>query len=456
MRPGRRLLIPLPQAARLWASAAALVLLCTSLLHAKEVEEKFDDGTVHLRYEVDLEGHKNGDYQEFAEGGKLKVHGAYAADKKTGTWTTYDEQGKPSEVAHWRDGMLDGPFRLVFPFGRAQMQAVYRANEFLGPITTFDEEGHTLLQVSYPRPLAEVMRVWNTLVPASRDAPKFVEEPSPAAPYVAGKMTAESLTAAANYVMLYRWMCGLPERKMRIDPGLCDLAQHGAVLVAKLGHLSHEPDKPADMDDAFFKLGYAGCNQSNLYQGLPTLFDAIDAFMSDSDDSNVQKIGHRQWVLSPGLERTGFGSVDGFTAMHVITADDGGNNYTFIAYPGPGYYPTKLLADGAAWSVHLNIFKARVGSAEEVKVFIVELDDHFAAGQESAAKVVSVLSNDTANWTTIVFKPGRASFPPGKYLVKITGVYTRYGVAKPFSYLVDLRQMPDVTPPADQPRSPAN
>lgn len=409
----------------------------------KDVEEKFDDGSPHIRYRTDAKDRKIGDYQEFFPGGKVKVRGTYTADKKNGAWSTFSEDGKPLEVAHYRNGLLDGPYQWNFPSGHQQLKTTYHSDDFAGPITTYDEKGHTLLRLSYPRPYDMVLKAWQTLAPKERGHPKYLDEPHIEAPYKAGRIASESLDAGLKYVMLYRALSGLPFQNLTIDPQLCDLAQHGAVVLAKLGHLTHTPERPADMDEAFFKLAYSGCNQSNIYQGQASIFDAVDGFMDDSDASNIQKIGHRQWVLAPGLQRTGFGTAAGFTAMHVLSAAyAGATNFTFFAYPGEGYYPRALLHSSAAWSVHLNSTKAKVPSAAEVTIKVLPLDEHFVAGEPATATIVSVIPNDSSNWNVIVFQPQLKSFDAGRYLVEITGLRTPTGVAVPFSYLVDLKEMP--------------
>ena len=80
----------------------------------KEVEEKFDDGTIHIRYKTDGRDRKIGDYEELFNGGKVKVARTYTADKKNGTWSTFSEEGKPLEAritatACWRD-LISGIF----------------------------------------------------------------------------------------------------------------------------------------------------------------------------------------------------------------------------------------------------------------------------------------------------------------------------------------------------------
>ena len=426
-------------------AAAVLVAICAASLPAREVVEKYDDGKPHLRYQVDAKDRKNGPYEELFPDGKPKVKGTYLADKKNGTWTLYAASGKPQEVATWRNGMLDGPYQWNFDSGKPQERATYRQNDFVGPILVYDERGHVVRTVSYPRPLDAVLKAWRALSPAKREKPVFVEEPHVGAPYVAGRVAPADLEAALKYTMLYRFCCGLQWQNTTLDPVMCDKDQHAAVLLAKIQHLTHTPEKPDDMDDAFFKLAYAGCHESNLHQGQGSIFDAIDGFMDDSDAGNVEKLGHRQWVMSPSLPRVGFGYCDGWCPMHVLSGG-GAPGFNFVAYPGEGYFPRSMVHDGAAWSVHLSRDKVRTGGTSALAVQVTKLDEHFATVDTTAGEIVSVQDNPGAGWTMIVFRHKLKSVEAARYQVQVAGVRTQTGQSVPVSYLVDLREMPPREP----------
>lgn len=432
-----------------WFKRSLLLSVIATLLgipafsaSAKEVVEKFEDGKPHIRYQVDAKDHRNGTYEELTPEGKPKVRGNYLSDKKNGAWTTYADSGKPLEQATYRNNQLEGPYRYNFLSGHTQMAATYHQDDFAGPITAFDDKGHVLRSVSYPRRLDVVMRGWNTLYPKVREPVKFAEEPRAEAPYQAGRIPAETLQAALKYTMLYRFLSGLPFERMSIDPVFVDRAQHGAVVLAKIGSLTHMPAQPADMDKAFFTLAYAGCSQSNIYQGSSSLFDAVDAFMDDSDDSNIKIIGHRQWLLSPGLQRTGFGCCGNFVAQHVLSGG-AGPGFTFCAYPGVGYYPLKLLHGGAAWSVHFARDKVKMGTADTLAVRITPLDEHFAGSDPITAEIATTIDGGMGDWRVIAFRPKLKSLEPGRYYVEIAGLRTPGGAPVPFSYLVDLRDIPE-------------
>jgi hypothetical protein len=422
-----------------------LLALCLSVpAAAKEVVEKHDDGTPSVRYRTDAQGRKDGPYEEFFPGGKSKVKGAYAAGEKQGNWTTRGKNGKVVESAAYRKGVLDGPYTLNHPTGRPRLKGKYRDGAFAGPLTVYNEKGKPERTVTYARPRGEVEKAWAALY--SRPAPPaYAAEPKLDPPYAAGELSPESLNAAMKMTQLYRYLSGVPWQDMRTDPALCERAQHGAVLLTKLGQLTHTPTKPADMDDAFFKLGYAGCNQSNLHQGQGSVVDAVHGFMDDSDASNVQAIGHRQWVLAPGLQRVGFGAAGGFVAMHVLEARPAPTPRGFAAFPGDGYYPRELVRPHYAWSVHFDKSKVRV-TRDAVGVTVKRLDDLYAEAEEVPASVVNVAEGG-AGGVALIFRVELKSVDAGKYWVSVRGVTDGGGRPAPLDYIVDLIDMP--APSAD-------
>lgn len=415
---------------------------------AGEVKESYDDGQIKLRYRTDANDRKNGTYDEYFPNGKPKVHGTYTADKKTGTWNIYNEAGKVVESSTYRNGLLNGPYAWNFPSGKPALQAQYRQGELSGPLTVLDEKGRTVRRVSYPRTRESVEKAYNTLYKEDRPPVKFTREPHVGPPHRAGALSEETLTFALNVTKLYRYLSGVPWQELKTDPVMCEKSAHGAVVLKEIGSLTHTPAKPADMDEGFFKIAYSGCHEANLFQGSGDPVAAVRGFMDDSDTTNIDRVGHRQWVLSPGLQRVGFGSAAEFVSMHVI---DGSQHpapdFTFVAFPGEGFYPRKLFEQHYAWSVHINANKAKVGSVDSLKIKLQKLDEHYQPdGDPIAAKVVSTpAANSSAfGWSVIVFKPELTEIETGKYWVEISGIKTLTGTDAPFGYLVEFI---DVTAP---------
>ncbi|HZL38442.1 MAG TPA: hypothetical protein VFC78_24220 [Tepidisphaeraceae bacterium] len=418
-------------------------------VRAGDVKETFDDGTVKIHYHTDTKNRKTGTYEEFNPNGKISIRGQYLAGKKNGQWSIFGDKGKLTESISYSNGLRSGPYLWNFPSGKPGLRAVYSRGQLAGPLMVLDEKGTVTRRISYPRSRAQVEKAFLTLYPQEPAETKFTTEPHVEAPYKAGVLSDRTLAQAIKVTQLYRYLSGLPWQDLKIDPGLCDTSAHGAVILAKLGKLTHTPEKPADMDEAFYKRAYLGCSKDNLNMGSPSPGDAVRGFMDDSDDSNVTRIGHRQWVLSPGLQHVGFGSADKYVSMYVF---DGTRpvklDYNFFAFPGEGFYPAKLVEAHYAWSLHVNNTRAKVGTANSVSITIQKLDVHYQPdGDAAPASVVSVNREFSASfgWTVIVFKPGLTDAQPARYWVEVSGIKSASGARAPFGYIVDLI---DIQPPA--------
>jgi hypothetical protein len=199
------------------------------------------------------------------------------------------------------------------------------------------------------------------------------------------------------------------------------------------------------MDEVFFKMAYAGCHESNLHLSPKNnLFDAIHGFMDDSGGNNISTVGHRCWVLFPGLKRVGFGCAERMSAMHVIDQSNPLGNFYFVGYPGEGYYPLKLIESHTVWSAHFNSSRVRIQDGESVKATLTRLDQHFQAVKDIKAQVVSAYSSRATGCEVVIFKPDLKVLELGKYWVELTGLKTPKGVTLHVGYLVDFVATPGV------------
>ena len=76
--------------------------------------------------------------------------------------------------------------------------------------------------------------------------PSFDSQPSCSAPYAAGKLSDAALQAALDRLNALRRIAGMPAA--RLDKDWCESSQYGAVILGRLGTLSHTPERPSDMD----------------------------------------------------------------------------------------------------------------------------------------------------------------------------------------------------------------
>jgi hypothetical protein len=436
-------------------------LVCTlallALVSAKDVVENDDDGKPHLKYQVDARNRKAGDYAELYPSGKIKIHGTYQSDKKTGTWTTMAEDGKVVESAHWQNDQLEGAYQYNYPNGNPQMKTVYTNGEISGPVTVFDARGMTLFGVKYPMTRAAVQKAVDAWAPVERRKPKMTTGPKLTPPFEAGAVSPESQNEAVKYIQLYRLLSNLPTQ-MSIDPVLADHAQHGAVLLHDIDHLEHKAPKPDNMDADFYKSAYAGTSTGNCAEGAADLFGEIDMYMDDSDSSNVERVGHRQWILTPGLQKTGFGWAGRYSVLSVFDGAAHPNNFVYIAYPGEGYYPHFMLADDAAWSLSISTAKAKLDK-KNLSIRVTAVDEHFGVTESAEAEIVAIPQNPTGTWPCVIFRPGLKQKGIGKYVVQVTGITNQSDQPQPLSYLVDvvdIEPVKETKPAAGTGHKPAN
>ncbi len=178
-------------------------------------------------------------------------------------------------------------------------------------------------------------------------------KPSSSSPYVAGKVKDEYLKEALDGLNFIRYLVGLPD-DIYLDQTYIDYTQHGAVLLAAIDELTHGPYKPADMSNEFYDIAYKGPSQSNCGKGYSNILDTLFGYMHDSDPSNIDRLGHRRWLLNPPMQKTGFGYYDRYSDTYVFDRSrESEILYDFISWPARNYMPVDLMRKDIAWSVNL-------------------------------------------------------------------------------------------------------
>ncbi|MCM3174936.1 MULTISPECIES: CAP domain-containing protein [unclassified Paenibacillus] len=236
----------------------------------------------------------------------------------------------------------------------------------------------------------EITQKWNEWMSEKDKSVTFTETPSAMAPYIAGKISDASLEHALNAANFYRFLSGL-EGDLVLDAALNHQAQHGAVVISTSA-LSHYPPQPVDMPKDFYDLGAKSASSSNLFAAYSSrgnvAVNSIEAYMDDSDASNIAALGHRRWILSTQLKKTGFGVAyrdnksyaNQFSTMQVFDTSRAEKvNYNYSLYPNKGDFPIEAFKSSQAWSVQLN-------------------PDVFAKPSQSNVRVEVVRSSDQRTW----------------------------------------------------------
>lgn len=188
----------------------------------------------------------------------------------------------------------------------------------------------------------------------------FLERPSVAAPYDAGALEPVLVAAALRRANFLRAVAGLPP--VNEDLRYTALAQHAAVLMAARRAVSHRPEQPDDMDDAFFRQaaeGAAECALASFNWFSPTLAaGCVDWFARDDTAANLSALAHRRWLLNPAMANAGFGlALDGEGRSYValyVTDDGASPDYDFIRWPAEGAFPAELMRHETPWSLSPN------------------------------------------------------------------------------------------------------
>ncbi len=256
------------------------------------------------------------------------------------------------------------------------------------------------------------------------DEALFAEEPSIAAPYACGQLSASQQSSALNMLNALRTLAGL--NTVALSDKLSVQAQHAAVLCAAQGSISHAPECPEDMPTSFYETGASAAARCNLAQfnwhEARLSARAMLRFMQDDTPGNLVDLGHRRWMLSPSMVETGLGlALDepGRTYLALYVTDDSAAfDYNYIAWPCAGAFPADLMNAETPWSLSLNPQKYDL----------------------SAGSLRVTLSEETsgASWT---FEPQEITEPTESYCTLSTG---RYGDGPALIFRPHLAEWPEL------------
>jgi hypothetical protein len=295
---------------------------------------------------------------------------------------------------------------------------------------------------------------WDTYKPKSGIS-TYSEQPSIAAPYNAGSLTKDFLNNGLNTLKFIRYLAGLSEN-ITVTDELNDTAQHGAVLLVKTGHLTYNPAKPEDMDNEFYQKALAGLASVNIYQGTTlngNLPDAVKSFIDDTDENNIEKLGHRRWMLNPVLGKAGFGyasngisgALKSFTTMHVSdTSNTEKTDVPYILWPSKGFFPSSFFSASQAWSVILNPDSFDLEKCDPtVKLSCLNTGKEWefsAADKDKKGKYFNVDQSNFGIPYCIIFRPDNlSSLTISKnFKVEIKGLVDKSGNPQQIDYEVEF------------------
>ncbi|MBD3920660.1 S-layer homology domain-containing protein [Paenibacillus sp. PR3] len=271
--------------------------------------------------------------------------------------------------------------------------------------------------------------------------------PQLAAPYAIGSIKQTFIEDGLNAANFVRYLAGLPD-DLEADWSLEQQEQTAALLSAVNRVLSHTQKKPAGMEQSMFDLGNVGAGGSNLIKGSLTFYNHVLGYMSDSDESNIDRVGHRRWILNPLMRKTMFGMVYSapdakgtaypYGTMYAFNTDrdPAEVSYDYVSWPSAGWFPQELFAVRDAWSVSLNADKYDNSRTSDIQVKLTRERDGRTWQFDSNDKDVSghYFNVETSEYGipfAVIFRPeGIGAFGDNDtFKVAISGLYDTSGQA---------------------------
>ena len=244
-------------------------------------------------------------------------------------------------------------------------------------------------------------------------------------PYKAGEVSKSSLNSALNTMNAIRYIAGISP--VELEDSYTKKEQAAALVNSANGVLSHYPSKPSGMSSSLYQLGASGASSGNLSwtswkTGLG--YHLVKSWMYDGDSTNIDRMGHRRWILNPSMEKTGFGWVYGshgtYAAMYAFDNWSADTSYYGVAWPAQNI-PVEYFGNNYPWSISMGT----TVDASKVKVTLVRQSDQkkWTFSQKSADGYFNVENSNYGKPGCIIFRPENMNYQPGDtFTVKITGL----------------------------------
>ena len=301
-----------------------------------------------------------------------------------------------------------------------------------------------------PLPLSEQVQVrvnqlqtkWNELRPVNdgEDATGYSLE----VPYKQGRATDRALQDALNVTNFVRYTAGLNDN-ITLNETYNEAAQAASLVNYLNSGLSHSPTQPAGLDKSIYDLGFLGASKSNLGMGYSSLADSVinvrNGYLGDSDDSNISRVGHRRWVLSPALNQIGFGYIPGnktwsSTAMYVIEGNKKAPNYGEILWPVETAMPLQLFNEDHPWSISFDPMEYSAQNIGELVVKLTKNNETITLTDNNTKHFYVDRGNYGDQKQVLIFRPD--DMQPIKagdhFTVEVSGLYTANNSPTTFTY----------------------
>ena len=294
------------------------------------------------------------------------------------------------------------------------------------------------------RPKNEIVKRFILSQPSNYSGTLFLSNSSEKKPYKESKLTEAAQTNAMNVSNYYRWLAGLTTFE-KSSSSVWTKAAKGAVLLAA-SSFDHEPGKPANMTDAFYKDAYEGTSNSSIaYNYYNNQYKFIGTIRQLMDDLGYSMPGHRNNFLTRNGTKIAYGISSNYVCQTVEYKNDPNpqgtaavnNNEAAYSWPPAGYCPAEEINKSAYWSVNLNTDKINLSNVA-LKVTIEDT----ATGKKWVRQTAADGLSSTSFWGKFIsFAPPEISeknYAGKRYLVTLSNLADEKGLPVDLAYIVNF------------------
>ena len=291
--------------------------------------------------------------------GKMAASKDVYQESSGGKWVRYDENGHMVKGWNEQNGnrYYFDPVTGAMAKGTVEIDgAAYAFDETTGVLCGYGVKTYGLGVTYHSQSEIEQYMASSGITDALiSGTTTMASDPVLSAPYAAGKVSDESLGQALAMLNQIRYIAGL-DAGVTLNDTYTQMAQTGSMLNAANNQLSHYPSRPSGMSDELYELGYSGTSSSNIAMTSwrSSLLKSLMMWMDDSDSSNIDRLGHRRWILNPTMQQTGFGyavsnSGAAYSSVYVFDYDYHNTDVTGVAWPATEM-PKRYFESSSAWS----------------------------------------------------------------------------------------------------------
>ena len=231
-----------------------------------------------------------------------------------------------------------------------------------------------------------------------------------------GAVPGAAIDDALRRIAMYRWLAGLDA--VEHDAALGADAQACSVLTAWWDFGRPEsPHTPSNTATCWSLEGARGAGASNLAWGIARAAEAVDGFMEDAGENNVDALGHRRWILNPPLGPVGIGFWTGASTrfqsgscLHVFRTRPGVRGPEWNAVPPAGFAPVEMTR--WTWSV-----QGSLAGLANAQVSVERVNDG-ARLEVEVRRLVGGAGQPAVSWVPV----GWRAEPGNTYRVRLDGV----------------------------------